>query len=311
MILTRIAGGSIDEQICALLHDIAHTCFSHTVDHLKDPRVSLHEQDKWKLLEPFSAELIQILGSKWVEYLQPELWPAVKMNSGLASDVADYTARDAVAFGVRPVEEVREMGRRLHINPQTRILECATHSDAAWWQKLSFNVATRIYNAAWNYAANQQLADALASAIQEDKSLLQDLSRCEMGYEETVYKKLQLSHFMGPDSGLGPDNDWSFRPLSEIMPSEWRKVIDNVIMRTRIVRPHIANEQASDTETIDAQAKEYEKPLMMPKNLWSRKKITGGFGLSRGEFLVIFVMLAFLVILIILIVVGNFLSMRK
>jgi len=47
-LLTRFAGGTVQEQICALLHDLPHTAFSHTFDHLfEDPTISYHEPQEF------------------------------------------------------------------------------------------------------------------------------------------------------------------------------------------------------------------------------------------------------------------------
>ena len=54
MLLVRRLGGSLEEQIAALLHDVSHTAFSHVIDYVVDghDRQSYHEEWKEAHLPP-------------------------------------------------------------------------------------------------------------------------------------------------------------------------------------------------------------------------------------------------------------------
>jgi HD superfamily phosphohydrolase len=61
MLLIRLLGGSIEEQIAGLLHDISHTAFSHVVDYVykKSINQDLHEDIKENLIK--KSEIPNIL----------------------------------------------------------------------------------------------------------------------------------------------------------------------------------------------------------------------------------------------------------
>mmetsp|Transcript_3212 Transcript_3212/g.3809 ORF Transcript_3212/g.3809 Transcript_3212/m.3809 type:complete len:358 (+) Transcript_3212:53-1126(+) len=101
MLLVRQAGGSIDEQIAALLHDVTHTAFSHVVDIVYMEELggkSFHEQNVLNRVR--RTDIPSILGKGWEEYFKEENFPLLEQPSpNLCADRGDYSPRDAVAFG--------------------------------------------------------------------------------------------------------------------------------------------------------------------------------------------------------------------
>src|SRR5512141_2948426 len=61
LLLVRRLGGSLAEQIAALLHDVSHTAFSHVIDYVVDGHDSQSYHEEWK--EPY------LLGSDVPEIL--------------------------------------------------------------------------------------------------------------------------------------------------------------------------------------------------------------------------------------------------
>lgn len=154
MILTLKIGGTIDEAIVALLHDIMHTAFSHTFDFLLESNAtSYHEQHKTSLLHKFHDELQNILGNNWQQYFDTSRWPLIKKNDPFAIDIADYIARDGVMFGFCKKNEVHSMINHLSID-DARMLQC--NND--WWTIISQKLDTNVYSTPWNVALNHYLA---------------------------------------------------------------------------------------------------------------------------------------------------------
>ncbi|MET3698524.1 hypothetical protein SAMN05877753_109164 [Bacillus oleivorans] len=98
MLLVLRMGGSVEEQIAALLHDVSHTAFSHVTDFaLRNKEEDYHEQifkrvieesEIPKILQNYGYTTEQIFSdfSKWTILEQP--------SPDLCADRIDYTLRD-------------------------------------------------------------------------------------------------------------------------------------------------------------------------------------------------------------------------
>lgn len=111
-ILVRRVGGTMEEQVAALLHDISHTTLSHVTDHAlsKPGEESYHEVHKTRYLE--MTRLPDILARHRInqKVLKEELFPSVEMPSPqLCADRLDYALRDAVSFGNLTMEDARRV----------------------------------------------------------------------------------------------------------------------------------------------------------------------------------------------------------
>lgn len=114
-LLVRRVGGSLEEQVAALLHDVSHTVLSHVVDAAfpKGPRGSFHEDNKARYVA--TTALPSLLeehgfdthgGSEGV--LDEEGYPLVEQPAPrLCADRLDYGLRDAVAFGKLSLQHAR------------------------------------------------------------------------------------------------------------------------------------------------------------------------------------------------------------
>ncbi|PWY79415.1 phosphoribosylamidoimidazole-succinocarboxamidesynthase [Aspergillus sclerotioniger CBS 115572] len=93
LLLVRIAGASVEEQVTALLHDISHTVLSHVPG-----KESFHE----------TTQIPAILTKHGIPQtvLDEEQYPLVEMGAPhLCADRLDYSLRDAVAFGMFALDD--------------------------------------------------------------------------------------------------------------------------------------------------------------------------------------------------------------
>ncbi|KAI0879781.1 uncharacterized protein GGS22DRAFT_176788 [Annulohypoxylon maeteangense] len=120
-LLVRHVGGSLEEQVAALLHDVSHTAMSHVVDFaLSEPgEESFHEVHKMRFVK--TTQIPEILSKYGFEDLKPldeELYPLVEMPTPhLCADRLDYGLRDAVGFGSLSLEEARRIIACLDVCP--------------------------------------------------------------------------------------------------------------------------------------------------------------------------------------------------
>lgn len=112
MILVRRVGGTIEEQIAGLLHDISHTVLSHDVDYAlsKLGEESYHEIHKMRYIE--MTGLPDLLTRHHIDHkvLDENLFPLVEMPSPqLCADRLDYALRDGINFGKLALEDARRI----------------------------------------------------------------------------------------------------------------------------------------------------------------------------------------------------------
>lgn len=256
MLMTLKIGGTQDEAIAALLHDIMHTAFSHCTDFVnaelnkdKDDcssATSYHEEHKTRLLEQFSNELESILGSKWRKFLNEKNWPLIKKNNPFAIDIADYTVRDGLCYGYCSADEAREMSKYLAINDKRQLI--VTHEKASiWWNELSQKTNNLIYATPWNVAMNHFFAKGLLENIMKNTISMEDL---ESVHQPTIEKDaLQLvmessySKFLRLNNGI----IWSFFPRGTNLTSSWI-IVGEFDIRARIVNPPIKDRPIQKTK---------------------------------------------------------------
>ncbi|SFC50069.1 hypothetical protein SAMN04488168_105129 [Bacillus sp. 491mf] len=109
MILVRMLGGSVEEQIAALLHDVSHTAFSHIVDHvLEEQDEDYHEQIFMDVIE--ASDIPSILERYGYDYRMVEKWEQWTLLEqplpNLCADRVDYTLRDLYTYGMISKQEV-------------------------------------------------------------------------------------------------------------------------------------------------------------------------------------------------------------
>ena len=111
MLLVRRLGGSLEEQIAALLHDVSHTAFSHVIDYVVDghDRQSYHEE--WKEARLLASDVPEVLarhGYDWRDFLREEDYMLLEQPSPrLCADRLDYFLRDSCDLGLSTLDQAR------------------------------------------------------------------------------------------------------------------------------------------------------------------------------------------------------------
>ncbi len=110
MILVRTLGGSLAEQIAALLHDVSHTAFSHVIDYVfeRHDGQSYHDDHKEEFL--LRSDIPQILadhGLDWRHFLDESRFPILEQPAPrLCADRLDYFLRDSQDLKLATAQEV-------------------------------------------------------------------------------------------------------------------------------------------------------------------------------------------------------------
>lgn len=110
MLLVRRLGGSVDEQIAALLHDVSHTAFSHVIDYVFDDHdgQSYHEEVKEAyMLRTDLPSILARFGYDWTRFLDESAFSLLEQPSPrLCADRVDYFLRDSVGLGLADTAQI-------------------------------------------------------------------------------------------------------------------------------------------------------------------------------------------------------------
>lgn len=119
MLLVRRMGGSQEEQVAALLHDVSHTAFSHVIDYVVgDLSQSYHDEVKADYVA--GTDLPAVLaahGLDWQRVIDEERYPLLEQPApALCADRLDYFLRDAPDLGLVPLAECRDVMAHLVVH---------------------------------------------------------------------------------------------------------------------------------------------------------------------------------------------------
>ena len=163
MLLVKIMGGDLKEQIAALLHDISHTAFSHVIDQVFEcePHESYHEIHKERFLR--ESEIPDFLHRNrydWRDFINEDNYPLLEQAApNLCADRLDYFFRDCVGLNLLNGTQVHEMLDHLIVVDHRILLDDA---DVAGMMAESYLAAD---DASWSNIHEVGIYELTAQAI--------------------------------------------------------------------------------------------------------------------------------------------------
>ena len=119
MRLVQKMGGSLKEQIAALVHDVSHTAFSHVIDHVfkQAETQSFHEEQKeWFFQQSDIPKILNQHGYQWQNFLDEEKFSILEQPApALCADRVDYLLRDTVDLNLLDTQKIQTIVRNLKI----------------------------------------------------------------------------------------------------------------------------------------------------------------------------------------------------
>ncbi|WP_436371981.1 HD domain-containing protein [Cytobacillus sp. BC1816] len=188
MLLIRKLGGSVEEQIAGLLHDVSHTAFSHVVDGvLENEAEDYHEHIFERVV--LESEIPAILKSHHLDYerilFEDSQWTLLEQPAPeLCADRLDYTLRDMYRYGHISLGEAhRFLNHLIVVDGQIYISDLQA---AEWFVKTYYKEVIDFFMEPLNIFANDSLAKALKRSLEKEIIHLGDL----LGKDEEVLMKM-------------------------------------------------------------------------------------------------------------------------
>ncbi|QPC45875.1 HD domain-containing protein [Mangrovibacillus cuniculi] len=189
MLLIKKLGGSLQEQIAGLLHDVSHTAFSHVVDFVFDNKEEDYHEKIFhtvikdstipSILEKHGFHYEQILldESQWTLLEQPA--------PELCADRVDYTLRDMFTYGHILREEVDTFLDNLIVMNGKMYLK--NIQVAEWFVETYYTEVIDFFMDPLNIFGYDRLASVLKLSLQKNYLSLEDFLQTD----QELWTKLQ------------------------------------------------------------------------------------------------------------------------
>lgn len=170
MLLIRLLGGSIEEQIAGLFHDISHTAFSHVIDTVLDNK---NEDYHEIILEDVinNSDIPKILESNGYNYkdilLDHEKWDILEKSAPkLCADRIDYTLRDMYNNRIITIEDIKKFLTNIRlINDEIVITSLET---GEWFVETYYKEVLDFFMDPLNIFSNYRFAEVLKLALKKE-----------------------------------------------------------------------------------------------------------------------------------------------
>ncbi|MGH0596308.1 HD domain-containing protein [Bacillus mycoides] len=206
MLLIKKLGGSVEEQIAGLLHDVSHTAFSHVIDYVFDnENESYHEEIFSAVVK--NSEIPAILSKHGYNYedilLDDSKWTLLERSAPeLCADRVDYTLRDMFTYGYISLEEAQDfLNDLIEVNGKMVLQSIEM---AEWFTKTYYKEVIDFFMKPMNIYGNDMLAKTLKLALHkkiihpddfllEDHELITKLQLCKDQEVDALLRKVHPS----------------------------------------------------------------------------------------------------------------------
>ncbi|MDJ1475525.1 HD domain-containing protein [Bacillus sp. LS15-K4] len=253
MLLVKKLGGSVEEQIAGLLHDVSHTAFSHVIDYVFDNEdESYHEEIFSSVVK--NSEIPAILLKYGYNYedilLDDSKWTLLEKSAPeLCADRVDYTLRDMHTYGYISLEEVHSFLEDVIAVDGKMVLQSI--EVAEWFTETYYKEVIDFFMKPMNIYGNDMLAKTLKLALHKkvihaDDFLLEDdelISKLQQCSEPEVHALLRKVH---PNVKVKEDkNDYDLYQKNKV-----RRIDPPLLREGEVVQSSVVSESIKQMSEI-------------------------------------------------------------
>ncbi|EOP08262.1 metal-dependent phosphohydrolase [Bacillus cereus B5-2] len=247
MLLIKKLGGSVEEQIAGLLHDVSHTAFSHVIDYVFDnSNESYHEEIFSSVVK--NSEIPAILSKYGYNYedilLDDSKWTLLERSAPeLCADRVDYTLRDMYTYGYISLEEVHRFLEDIIAVEGKMVLQSIEMAE--WFTETYYKEVIDFFMKPMNIYGNDMLAKTLKLAIhkkiiQADDFLLEDdelISKLKQCSDPEVHALVRKVH---PNVKVKEDrNDFDLQQKNKVRLIDPPLLHDGEVIHSSVVSEKI------------------------------------------------------------------------
>lgn len=212
MLLIKMLGGSIEEQIAGLLHDVSHTAFSHVIDFVfNNKNEDYHEKIYHSVI--INSEIPSILEKYHYNYedllFDDSKWTLLEQPAPeLCADRVDSTLRDMYEYGKISLDDVQTFLGDLTVIEAKMYLQKI--EIAEWFVETYYKEVIDFFMDPLNIYGNDTLANALKLSLDREIISLDDF----LGEDDDLIQQLNLSkdkevheHFKGLNQNVKVKED--------------------------------------------------------------------------------------------------------
>lgn len=229
MLLIKKLGGSIEEQIAGLIHDISHTAFSHLIDYILDiEEEDYHEKRYGEVLR--DRELNDVLRKYRIEtskFIDLEKYQILEYPlPNLSADRIDYTLRDLFQIGEVSKKEISWFLSGLQIFENRIVLMSEDYGK--WFQSKYHFLVTEYFGAKENVEVNIIMKKIVKDCLEQGIIEESDFYKNDFYLMEKINSHLSLEEQIGKIRDKGLYNE-KFRPKK-------RMVNPEILVHNRVVK---------------------------------------------------------------------------
>lgn len=195
MLLVRKLGGSLEEQIAALLHDVSHTAFSHVIDYvLQQKGEDYHEQIFEEVITNSTIPSIFAKYGFSTSLLQDSNYTLLEMPlPALCADRIDYTIRDLYHFGL--VDIVEAHGFLSELGVQDGKIGVQNEKAASWIASKYLQLDKEYFRKPEHVFANTRFSELIALGLEKGIIILSDLWKDD----PAVLSMIKSDHYLNSE----------------------------------------------------------------------------------------------------------------
>ncbi|WP_054707621.1 HD domain-containing protein [Bacillus sp. JCM 19041] len=167
MLLVKKLGGTLEEQVASLLHDVSHTAFSHVSDLVFDHKKEDYHEFIYEQVVACSSipAILRREGMDWKKLLLDDSkWTLLEQSAPeLCADRVDYTLRDMYTYGIITLEQVHWFLAQLAV--VNGRMFCTDLSAAEWFVETYYKEVIDFFMNPLNIYGYDRLALVLKRAL--------------------------------------------------------------------------------------------------------------------------------------------------
>jgi len=268
MWLVRSLGGSLQEQIAALLHDVSHTAFSHVIDYVYHDHQgqSYHEEQKaWYVEQSDLPATLTRHGYDWRDFLDEAAYPLLEQPApALCADRVDYFLRDGVDLALLSPAEIDQILQHLVVAQGRMAVDSLAVAQVMAYQFIAAD------DKSWANFAEVALYELTAQALRLALDLGAITEADFWGVDETLWRKLSACQ--------NADLQYTLQLISPTTKFEWAESDSTFRVGTKIrtIDPDVVVDGGlHPLSTLDPDFAAYRRDYLQRKaGLWPIKVVT-------------------------------------